>query len=136
MKQKISIFLILIMLFSIFILGCGKEFVPADDTGVTPSGMAGLAEANNQFAFDMYAKLNDGKSMFFSPYSLSAALAMVYEGANGETAEEIRNVLYFPEDKTALRSSFAGIYNHLNKEDKKYKFYRYSKLQLHFLYNK
>jgi serpin B len=120
MTKKIIISMMLIV-FTIFILGCGKEFVPTDDSGTTKTGMAGLAESNNKFAFDMYAKLNTDQNLFFSPYSLSAALAMVYEGAKGETAEEIKNVFYFPEDKGAFRSSFAGIYNNLNKEDKKYK---------------
>ena len=36
-------------------------------------------QANSDFAFDLYqqlAKENDGKNLFFSPYSVSGALAM------------------------------------------------------------
>ena len=42
--------------------------------------------ANNRFAFDLYAKLSNGSgNVFFSPYSLSIALAMTHTGACGET---------------------------------------------------
>ncbi|GAH78525.1 unnamed protein product, partial [marine sediment metagenome] len=45
--------------------------------------------------------------------------AMTYEGARGQTAEEMQSVFYFPEDHSIRRSSFAKIYNLLNKKDKK-----------------
>jgi serine protease inhibitor len=56
--------------------------------------------ADGDFAFDLYAQLakeNDGKNMFFSPYSMSIALAMTAEGARGKTADEMGKVLRFPE---------------------------------------
>ncbi len=55
--------------------------------------------APNQFAFDLYARLRgaDG-NMFFSPYSLSAGLALAYEGARGETARQMAAVLRLPTD--------------------------------------
>ena len=64
-----------------------------------------LAQANNSFAIDLYhqlAKENVGDNMFFSPYSISSALAMTAEGARGETAEQMGRVLRFP--KEAQRS--------------------------------
>ena len=57
-------------------------------------------QANSDFAFDLYkqlAKENDGKNLFFSPYSVSGALAMTAEGARGKTAEEMGKVLRFPD---------------------------------------
>lgn len=60
--------------------------------------------ANTGFAVDMYrqlAKQEGGKNLFFSPYSISIALAMAAEGARGETAAEMGNVLHFP--RTARR---------------------------------
>ncbi|MGA2069463.1 MAG: serpin family protein [Thermoguttaceae bacterium] len=56
--------------------------------------------ANGDFAFDLYAHLaglHPNKNLFFSPYSMSSALAMVAEGARGKTAEEMGRVLRFPE---------------------------------------
>jgi serine protease inhibitor len=56
--------------------------------------------AGGDFAFDLYAQLakeNDGENMFFSPYSMSIALAMTAEGARGKTAEEMGKVLRYPD---------------------------------------
>ncbi|MEN7972590.1 MAG: serpin family protein [Verrucomicrobiota bacterium] len=55
------------------------------------------AESVNQFTFDLYKKLaaeKDG-NLFLSPYSISSALAMVYGGARGETAEQINRTFRF-----------------------------------------
>jgi len=46
---------------------------------------------------------------------------MTYEGAKGETADEMKDVLYAPEDIDQLRLSSARMYNVINKEDKSYK---------------
>ena len=56
-------------------------------------------KANSQFAVDLYKQVsreNEGKNIFFSPYSISSALAMAAEGARGETADEMAEVLHFP----------------------------------------
>jgi serine protease inhibitor len=56
--------------------------------------------ANSDFALDLYgqlAKEHKGKNLFFSPYSMSSALAMVAEGARGETAQQMAKVLRFPD---------------------------------------
>ena len=89
----------------------------ADDKNATAEGIGALVRANNQFALDMYAELvaeNDSKNIFFSPYSISTALAMTYEGARGTTADEMRSVFYFPESQTEHRAASAAIYNKLN----------------------
>src|SRR3989344_619656 len=45
--------------------------------------------ASNQFTFNLYSKyLIEEENILFSPYSLSSAFVMVYEGAKGETVEE------------------------------------------------
>ncbi len=77
--------------------------------------------ANNQFASDLYSKYRskDG-NIFFSPFSISSALAMTYEGAKGKTAEEMQAVLHLPDDKQKIRSDFVSIYSEINKADKAY----------------
>src|SRR3954447_14390682 len=52
--------------------------------------------ASNDFACDLYKKLaekDQSKSVLFSPYSISVALAMTLEGARGDTAREMGEVL-------------------------------------------
>ena len=83
-----------------------------------------IVMANNQFAIDLYLK-NKGQqeeNVFFSPYSLSVALAMVYEGAKNETAQEIENVFYFPKDNILRRESYFNLQNWLSRKDIKHEF--------------
>ena len=70
----------------------------AAEAGKAPVDYAIAADAG--FAVDLYRQLckeNPGKNLFFSPYSMSSALAMTAEGARGETAAEMGKVLCFPE---------------------------------------
>lgn len=64
-----------------------------------------VVEGNNVFVFDLYAQLKeeDG-NLFFSPYSISTALAMTYAGARGNTATQMADVLHFdlPQDRLPL----------------------------------
>jgi len=59
-----------------------------------------VVEGNNKFALELYAKLRGGEgNLFFSPYSISTALAMTYAGARGETAAQMAQTLRFPFDE-------------------------------------
>src|SRR3989344_6790997 len=93
----------------------------ADDAGSTQQEIQEVVNANNKFAFELYSELDkaEQENMFYSPYSISAALAMTYEGAKGQTADEIKSVFHFPESST-LRPNFAAIYNGINKGTKDY----------------
>lgn len=99
-----------------------EEVFVADDSQLTKDGVKKVAEANNKFTFDFYSKFSDrGGNIFFSPFSISSALAMTHEGAKGKTAEEMESVFYFPQSNSERRPAFARIYNIVNKKDKKYK---------------
>jgi serpin B len=82
-----------------------------------------LVKGLNEFAIDLYkeiAKTEKG-NMFFSPYSISSALAMSYAGARGKTAEEMAKVLHFPpeltkDDAKRLHATFGKLNAHLNAE--------------------
>jgi len=89
---------------------------PAEEIGSTPQGVQDVVEANNEFAFDLYSELDKSENgnIFYSPYSISAALAMTYEGAKGQTANEMKSVFHFPESNI-LRPNFAKIYNNINE---------------------
>ncbi len=54
-----------------------------------------LAQAQNVFATDLYAKLRGRPgNLFFSPYSVAMAIDMVFVGANGGTEAEIAKALH------------------------------------------
>ena len=90
-----------------------------EDTAATADGVNAVIGANNQFAFDFYAKHKSDSNFFFSSYSISSAMSMVYEGAKGDTATQIANVFHLPDTKI-LEPSSAKIYNEINKANKSY----------------
>lgn len=107
----------------------------ADSSGSNKAGIEQVVDANNQFALDLYKQyqgdgLYQDKNIFFSPYSLSTALAMTYEGAREETADEMRSVFHFP-DFGVLRPNSAAIYNNINKSGKPYQLKTGNALWLH-----
>ena len=93
--------------------------VSLDATAATADGVDKVVGANNQFAFDFYAKHKSDLNFFFSPYSVSSAMSMVYEGAKGKTATQMANVFHLPDTKV-LEPSTAKIYNEINKVNKNY----------------
>lgn len=74
-----------------------------------------ITDANDQFAFDLYQRYAGEKdpnaNVFFSPFSISSAMAMVYEGAKGQTAQEIGSVFHFPTDIGQVRSGYQAALN-------------------------
>ena len=60
-----------------------KDYIAADDAASTPEGVKKVVDASNQFAIDLYQQINkqpaqSDKNIFFSPYSLATAMAMLY----------------------------------------------------------
>jgi serpin B len=85
---------------SIFLLGTmlTATALAAAAEPVRPAGNPAV-EASNAFACDLFRKLSEtsaDKSVLFSPYSISTALAMTLEGARGDTASEMAKVLRLP----------------------------------------
>jgi serpin B len=80
---------------------------------VTGSELADLVSGNNDFALDLYQVLRakDG-NLFYSPYSISLALAMTYAGARGETEQQMAQALGFVLPQNRLHRAFS----HLTKE--------------------
>lgn len=92
-----------------------------DDTRATAEGQQFVVDSNNQFAFDFYKEIvkSENSNVFYSPYSISSALAMVYAGAKGDTASEIKSVFHYPSVE-ALKNNFAAIYNDINTKNDNY----------------
>jgi len=119
MKSKIIVPLLIL---SMLLPGCAPkiEIPTTDDAGATPEGVAELVKANNQFGLDIYSKVSqEPGNVFISPWSLASALSMTYEGARGQTAEEMKKVMHLP-DAEVRHSSFAKLFNEINKKDKSY----------------
>ncbi len=92
-----------------------------DDSMATPGSLDASVHASNLFAFDLYERYGAGEdNVFYSPYSVSTALSMTYEGARGRTAEEMQTVFHWSPDDDARRPAAAKIFNILNGRDRPY----------------
>jgi serpin B len=75
-----------------------------------------ISKSNNEFALKLYGELrarNRG-NLFFSPTSISTALAMTYAGARGATAKEMARVLRFTLPQDEVHPAYAALMTHLN----------------------
>jgi len=100
--------------------GCGSPVAagvvqsekPREETPeVAPETMSTLVDANTQFAFDLYQGLRagDAGNLFYSPYSISLALAMTYAGAEGATAQQMAETLHFTLPEEQLHPAFNAL---------------------------
>lgn len=75
---------------------------------------AGIVKANNEFALNLYAATRQRRgNLFFSPYGIFSALAMVYAGARGETALQMSRGLHLLLDQAQVHPGFAALNNRL-----------------------
>jgi len=102
-------------------IGCLPRTPPADvsihaNHRPAPSkDVADLVHGNNQFAFDLYSILaQQPGNKFFSPYSISSALAMTYAGARGNTAREMVQTLHWTLPDERLHVAFADVIQQLH----------------------
>ena len=83
---------------------------------VNESDFTMLVEENSAFAFDLYQLLRqDTNNVFFSPYSISQALAMTYSSARGETEKQMSDTLHFVLSQDRLHPAFNGLDIELSK---------------------
>jgi serpin B len=92
----------------------GEQRITAPN--VTTSDATALVDGNSEFAFDLFQALNQQQrnlsqqgNLFYSPYSISLALAMTYAGARNETATEMAQVLHFTLPQDRLHPAFNGL---------------------------
>ncbi|MHC4552783.1 MAG: serpin family protein [Planctomycetota bacterium] len=79
-----------------------------------------IVPGNTEFAFDLYQRLKeeDG-NLFFSPYSISTALAMTYAGARGQTEKQMGETLHFGLGQEKLHTYYKHLINQLNEQGRK-----------------
>jgi serpin B len=82
-------------------------------TSVPSNELTELVNGNNEFAWDLYREVREGsENLFFSPYSISVALAMTYAGAREETAREMARAMQFYLPADSLHPAF----NYLDRQ--------------------
>jgi serpin B len=89
-----------------------KKFIGGRDStpNVSDSALSSLVSGNTSFAIDLYNKLATGSTnTFFSPYSLSTALAMTWGGAAGGTAQDMAAALHFSAPQATLHQEWDAL---------------------------
>jgi serpin B len=119
MKKIVLLLLAGILIFTL--MGCNQPVVvqgselKSDKPRVTSPAASQteldkLVQGNSAFAFDLYKLLKeqDG-NLFYSPYSISEALAMTYGGARTETEKQIATSMQFLLDQSKLHPAFNAL---------------------------
>jgi serpin B len=131
LKPIIAIVVSLLILGTVFVF-LTTEFNPLNEISETEipnntdlislGNITSFNDAVNQFCFDFFKKLAEDESnspnIFYSPYSVFTALAMVYDGARNNTAVEMENVLHIEQDNDSFHEYMQSLYNYLNYNDK------------------
>ena len=114
-----AVLLLLISAILLGLIGCGQaasgQVLQSDkprDTSpkVGATDLAMLVDGNNAFAFNLYQILRQKEAnLFYSPYSISLALAMTYAGARGETEQQMADTLNFILSQDRLHPAFNSL---------------------------
>jgi serpin B len=98
-------------LITFLLVACQKTAVVSPNTNNnTPLTSSQIVENNNKFALDIYqALVDENENQLISPYSISSALAMVYAGADGNTATQMQKVLGFGANDLMFHQDFSQV---------------------------
>ena len=119
--KKITVLILTLFIFTSSMYAVNTNTVKQDSSAVS----GGISE----FAFNLYGKMiklpelkQSGGNLFFSPYSISTALAMTYCGARGDTASQMASVLRLPTVKSEtiplerIAAGYGAVQNNLQAD--------------------
>ncbi len=90
------------------LVGSEKERILSPD--VPAADLTELVSGNSAFAFDLYHQARDGEgNIFYSPYSISLALAMTFAGARGESEQQMADAMSFTLEQDRLHPAFNAL---------------------------
>lgn len=75
-----------------------------------------FSRANKRFMLNLLRQLPSESNIFYSPFSISTALAMVHMGARTETLKEMTQALHFEEMDKVVHTAFGSYLDFLSKE--------------------
>jgi len=122
MKYIAGSFIVLLLVLAFVLSGCvtpDKPFV-TNDSNFSQAGLDQVVQGNNNFGFNLYNELSKTENQFFSPYSITAAFAIVGEASKNNTKAELDSVFGYP-GLELRRPAFANIYNSINTNSSEYK---------------
>ncbi len=122
-RSRLAITILAAVIIVALLAGCNNSATPNANIGLAKSeaprnlepdipaaDTTELVAGNNAFAFDLYKELQSEESnLFFSPYSISVALAMTYAGARGETEQQMADTLRFTLSQNQLHPAFNSL---------------------------
>src|SRR6056297_3341488 len=121
MRIHATTFLTVLLVLCLSCAGCAQTEKPSKTADV-PDPEYG--EALNGFAFDLFRALKNeetANSVLVSPFSVSMALSMLHNGANGRTAEEIAAVLgYGDRSEDEINRDHRIMLHSMNESDESY----------------
>jgi len=86
--------------------------LPAQKSEVSNNDLPDVVDSNNLFAMDLYQKIsaqNTGKNIFVSPFSISTALAMTFEGSSNNTRKQMAIVLHLDLPDADRRAGYSAL---------------------------
>lgn len=95
------------------IAGGGISTVAPHERAPLSANAAAVVASNTRFGLDIYHELSaaakPNENVLISPFSISAALAMTYAGAGGQTARQMSDVLRFTLPSAQVHPAFGEL---------------------------
>ncbi|MFP4488787.1 MAG: serpin family protein, partial [Bacteroidales bacterium] len=126
--KKTMLLLTGIILFTIFFSACEKNdtdqvYTPKSIT--LTEGAPEVIDSSNEFGIELFAKVaqEEAGNLMISPLSASAALTMLLNGCDGDTYQQLRSTLKYPEGMSLgdINGAYKSLVEQLLDADEKVK---------------